>query len=99
LILAYLVAINLTAYLSFYLDKSFAKKVKRRIPEKTLLLIALIGGVIGAILAQQQFRHKTHKQPFKGMLYSIPFLYAIILVLFLKDQGRALFHNLFAQLF
>lgn len=91
LIFAYLVAINLTAYLAFYLDKSFARKNKRRISEKTLLLIAIAGGVIGAILAQQQFRHKTQKQPFKGMLYSIPFIYAIILVLFLTDQGRELF--------
>ncbi|THH35687.1 DUF1294 domain-containing protein [Aliishimia ponticola] len=49
-------------------DKRCAIKAGRRIPERTLLLWALIGGAPGAKLAQQHFRHKTRKQPFAMVL-------------------------------
>ena len=71
LIAAYLLVINLTAYASFYADKKFAQRNERRISERTLLTLALLGGTVGAITAQHQFRHKTRKQPFKSLLYSI----------------------------
>lgn len=37
---------------------------KRRVPERTLLVLAVAGGWPGAILAQRQFRHKTKKVSF-----------------------------------
>ncbi|HEX5378055.1 MAG TPA: DUF1294 domain-containing protein [Phenylobacterium sp.] len=60
----YLVAINAIAFLSFRADKQAAIGGRRRIPEATLLQLALVGGSIGAVCAQQLLRHKTRKQPF-----------------------------------
>jgi uncharacterized membrane protein YsdA (DUF1294 family) len=79
LILIYIVAINLVAIMMFVVDKSAAQRGSRRISESTLLTIALVGGSIGSITAQQLIRHKTYKQPFKGQLYSIAVLHVVIL--------------------
>lgn len=35
------------------------KKPRRRIPEKTLFLIAALGGSLGVLLGMYTFRHKT----------------------------------------
>ena len=61
--------INCLAFAAFALDKHFAKKQMWRISEKTLLTMALFGGAMGAIIAQQRLRHKTYKQPFKTFLF------------------------------
>ncbi|MBA4013231.1 MAG: DUF1294 domain-containing protein [Phenylobacterium sp.] len=69
--LGYLALANLVAFAAMGLDKSSARRGGRRIPERTLLTLAAIGGGPGAVLAQQTFRHKTRKQPFAGLLYAI----------------------------
>ena len=69
--LAYLALVNLTAFASFGWDKRCAISGDRRIPEKTLLGLALIGGAFGAVAAQQTFRHKTRKEPFRTLLWLI----------------------------
>ncbi|MGE6300228.1 DUF1294 domain-containing protein [Serratia liquefaciens] len=57
---------NLLTLLVYGADKFAARKDWRRIPESTLLVFGLVGGWVGAITAQQLFRHKTQKQPFKS---------------------------------
>ncbi len=69
--LAYLALVNLTAFANFGWDKRCAISGDRRIPEKTLLGLALIGGAFGAVAAQQTFRHKTRKEPFRTLLWLI----------------------------
>ncbi len=64
----YAAVINLVTYQAFRSDKQRAKSNSRRIPERTLLWLAAAGGSIGAIIAQQQLRHKTRKQPFATLL-------------------------------
>lgn len=59
------VLLSLVSYLAYWLDKEAAQRGARRIPESTLHLIDLLGGWPGALLAQQQFRHKTVKAPFQ----------------------------------
>lgn len=66
--LAYLVASGI-AYLMYWSDKAAAEGGRRRIPESTLHLAGLLGGWPGALIAQQQFRHKTIKQPFQGVFW------------------------------
>ncbi|MDX5385550.1 MAG: DUF1294 domain-containing protein [Marinobacter sp.] len=66
--LAYLVA-SAIAYLLYWADKSSAVRGGRRIAESTLHLASLLGGWPGALLAQQQFRHKTIKQPFQSVFW------------------------------
>lgn len=66
--LAYLVASGI-AYMMYRIDKTAAEGGRRRIPESTLHMASLLGGWPGALVAQQQFRHKTIKQPFQGVFW------------------------------
>lgn len=63
-VIFYLLIINLIGILIMYADKRKAKYGKWRIPEKTLLLVALLGGSIGTMIGMYWFRHKTQKLKF-----------------------------------
>lgn len=65
LILYYLSGINILAFLVFGLDKRKARKDRWRVPEATLLLLAVIGGSVGALLGMVVFRHKTRHNKFR----------------------------------
>ena len=58
-LLIYLAAVNVVAFAVYGADKRRAKKDKRRVPEKTLFLLAIIGGSVGAWAGMYTFRHKT----------------------------------------
>ena len=58
-LLGYLASVNLLALTVYGDDKRRAKKDKRRVPEKTLFLLAIIGGSVGAWAGMYTFRHKT----------------------------------------
>ena len=73
-LLGYLAAVNLLAFTGYGADKRRAKKDKRRVPEKTLFLLAIIGGSVGAWAGMYTFRHKTRHWYF---VWGIP---AILLV-------------------
>ncbi|MGN1267271.1 MAG: DUF1294 domain-containing protein [Dorea sp.] len=64
----YLIAVNLVAFAMYGSDKRKAKKNQWRIPEATLLGVALIGGSVGALLGMKVFRHKTKHWKFKIMV-------------------------------
>lgn len=64
--------INGLAYMAFRIDKGRAIEDGWRVPERTLLFLALIGGWLGAKAAQRRFRHKTRKEPFRSHLNTIP---------------------------
>ena len=59
LLFVYLLAVNVAAFLMMCADKKRAIQQRRRIPEKTLLLTAFVGGSLGAYMGMQSFRHKT----------------------------------------
>ncbi|MCP4209313.1 MAG: DUF1294 domain-containing protein [Shimia sp.] len=71
LVLVFWYALNLVTYTFFQADKERAIHGESRISERTLLLLALSGGSIGAKIAQRRFYHKTQKQPFGRILNSI----------------------------
>ena len=50
-------------------DKSAARKGAWRTPEKTLHLLSLAGGWPGALVAQQQLRHKSRKASFRAVFW------------------------------
>jgi uncharacterized membrane protein YsdA (DUF1294 family) len=70
---------NLVTFSLFALDKARAQARGRRVPERTLLLAALFGG-LGAGLGQRLLRHKTRKQPFAAWLGLILTLHAFALL-------------------
>ena len=57
--------LSLFALLAYGLDKLAAIRARQRIPERSLLLLGLLGGWPGAWLAQSLFRHKTAKASFR----------------------------------
>ena len=67
-ILLLFVAVNLISFALYGLDKLKAKKGLWRIRESTLLLIALLGGSVGALLGMEVFRHKTKHWQFKVLV-------------------------------
>lgn len=56
---------NIIAFSAMGIDKRKAIKGFRRIPEKTLFLLSLLGGSFGAFLGMYAFRHKTKHLSFK----------------------------------
>ena len=63
--LVYLALSNLLSLSVFGIDKWKAKHTKWRISEKTLLLVAAIGGSIGAWVGMKLWHHKTQHKKFK----------------------------------
>ena len=64
LLAGWLILINIVTFLVFGLDKLLSKhpRFRQRVPEKNLLLLAVVGGSVGALLGMQIFRHN-------GMMY------------------------------
>ena len=74
LVVTFLLVINIVAFFAFGADKWKAKKGKWRIPESTLMLLALVGGSMGAWCGMRVWHHKTLHKKFK---YGIPLIMAI----------------------
>ena len=58
-LLVWLAAVNLVTFAVYGIDKAKAKRGAWRVPEKTLFLLPLLGGSLGALLGMKVFRHKT----------------------------------------
>lgn len=58
-LLWYLAAVNLVTFTVYGVDKAKARRGAWRVPEKTLFLLPLLGGSVGALLGMLVFRHKT----------------------------------------
>lgn len=80
----YIVIMSLIGFISMGLDKYKARKNAWRIPERTLLLIAFLGGGMGSFLGMHLFRHKTRHGKFLSLLPLSAVLY-LLFVLWLSD--------------
>ena len=58
-LLVWLAVINLVTFAVYGIDKAKAKRGAWRVPEKTLFLLPLLGGSLGALLGMRMFHHKT----------------------------------------
>ena len=74
----YLAAVNLIAFAVYGIDKYCARNNMRRVPEKTLFALALVGGSLGAFLGMRTFRHKTRHWYF---VWGIPAIMLVQVVL------------------
>ena len=70
-LLYYLIVVNILTFAVYGIDKWKAKQDGWRISEATLLMLAVIGGTIGALLGMQVWRHKTMHKKFK---YGLPLI-------------------------
>ncbi len=81
----YLIVINIISFIAMYVDKKKARYGKWRIPEQSLLILALIGGSIGAIVGIYTFRHKTKKMRFTVGFPVILVLQIVLIFLIWND--------------
>ena len=65
-ILIYVVGINLVTFFYFGIDKLKSQLSHRRISEKMLWTLSLLGGSLGGLVAMSFFRHKTKKLSFQA---------------------------------
>ena len=72
--LIYLLAVNAVTFIVYGIDKYKAKHAKWRISEATLLLLAVIGGSIGAWCGMKVWHHKTMHKKFK---YGVPIIFIL----------------------
>lgn len=79
MLIVYLIIINVVTFLLFGADKRRAVRGQWRIPERTLLLGAAMGGSVGALMGMYGFRHKTRKQKFSAGVPAIFILQVIYL--------------------
>ena len=82
--LYYLLVVNTLTFLLYGIDKYKAKKARWRISEATLLMMAVVGGSIGAWAGMRLWHHKTMHKKFK---YGIPLiiLLQVALVFYLHN--------------
>lgn len=78
ILIAYLVLINVVAFVAFGVDKWKAQRGAWRIPELTLLLLAALGGSVGAWLGMRVWHHKTQHLKF---LVGIPAIFVLQILL------------------
>ena len=77
---AYLVLVNAAAFILMLTDKQKARRGSWRIPERTLIGVAAIGGSIGAMMGMYLFRHKTRHLKFS---LGLPLILAVQICLFI----------------
>lgn len=65
ILLLWLLAWTILSFALMGIDKALARAERRRIPEKTLFLSAILGGSVGALLGMYLFRHKTLHRSFR----------------------------------
>ena len=78
IVIFYLLAINLLTFVTYGVDKWKARHNRWRVREAALLLLAALGGSIGALLAMRVFRHKTQHKKFR---YGVPALLLVQLAI------------------
>jgi len=82
--LEYLLIVNIVGFAIMGLDKYYAKHDMRRIPEKTLFMVAIVGGSIGSIVGMYTFRHKTKHKSFTAGMPLILIVQILIYYFFLR---------------
>ncbi len=78
IIIAYLALINIATFIAYGIDKRRAKKKQWRISESCLIMLAIVGGAVGAWLGMTTWRHKTQHKKFR---YGIPAIFVLQAIL------------------
>ena len=73
----FLVIMNLLTFAVFGIDKWKAIHDRLRVPERTLWLLTVLGGALGALIGMQVFRHKTQHRSFR---WGVPVLLIVQIV-------------------
>lgn len=79
----YLVLISLVSVVVTVWDKLTAIANKRRVPERTLMILSAIGGSVAMLITMLIIRHKTRKHKFMIGIPAIILLQLVLVLLFL----------------
>jgi uncharacterized membrane protein YsdA (DUF1294 family) len=85
---AWLIAVNTVTLAAYRYDKAIAKSSRMRVPEKVLLMLALIGGTPAALIGMWRFHHKTSKGSFLakfGVVVLVQVMLIVVYYLFIKQ--------------
>lgn len=85
LAILYLLSINVLTFFYYGIDKLKAHRSSRRISERTLWILALIGGSVGALGGMKFFRHKTKKMSFQAGIAVILAIQVVSIVFLLSN--------------
>ncbi|MDQ0195788.1 DUF1294 domain-containing protein [Paenibacillus wynnii] len=78
-VMSWFVVINIIGYVVMSEDKNKARKRRQRVPEKTLFLLAGMGGALGVLIAMYRKRHKTRHTSFR---IGVPLLLLLNILLY-----------------
>lgn len=86
---AYLLFINIVAFVLFGIDKRRAVDQRTRIPESVLLWTARLGGGLGCVVGMYAFHHKKRKPKFlfRVPLWIILWMFALVIFIAIGDGG------------
>lgn len=68
-VLLHIIIINLVTIIAYGTDKKAAIKGQWRVPEMQLHTLELLGGWVGAFIAQKIFHHKTKKKSYQSLFW------------------------------
>ncbi len=81
-LIGYLAIVNITGFAVCAADKRAAVRHARRLRERTLFLLAFLGGALGVWLSMLAFHHKTKKLLFM-IFVPVVFVVQAVLVFYL----------------
>lgn len=84
LIAGYILIMSIIGFVIMGIDKRRSVYKVWRISEKTLLLIAILGGGIGSCIGMHIFRHKTKHARFTIILPLAGIIYILLLLMLIK---------------
>ncbi|NEX63560.1 DUF1294 domain-containing protein [Noviherbaspirillum galbum] len=76
---AWYASLSIVTFGAYARDKAAARRQARRTPERTLHLLALLGGWPGGLLGRHLLRHKTRKPGFHAVLWTSAVLHLLAL--------------------
>ncbi len=82
-----ILGVNLLSFLIYGLDKLLAIRRRRRIPEASLLTLAVLAGSVGAMLGMLIFHHKTDARAHPAFVWGVPALFLAQLIVGLQLTG------------
>lgn len=86
LFITYELLINFITYFTYAADKTKARQHKWRIPERTLILLTILGGSPAALLAIYHYHHKTRHIKFKLGVPLILITQIVLIIYLLKSK-------------
>lgn len=84
-IIIYGVVMNVITFFYFGWDKMRAATQRRRVRERTLWILMILGGSMGGLLGMRIFRHKTRKLSFQAAVAVIVMAQVVLVAWFFMN--------------